>query len=82
MVVVGRANYMFAGSEAGTERAATIYSLVAGCKLDGHDPFAYFNDVLKKISTWPAGKIDELLPSNWKEPEKSIDNQLSFQNAM
>jgi hypothetical protein len=65
MVCLGRKNYMFAGSEAGAERAAIIYSLVASCKLNGHDPFAYFNDVLRKVSTHPANKIDELLPSNW-----------------
>jgi transposase len=66
MVVIGRRNYLFAGSEAGAKRAAIIYSLVASCKLNGHDPFAYFNDVLRKVSTHPADKIDELLPSNWK----------------
>jgi transposase len=66
MVVIGRKNFLFAGSEAGAERAAIIYSLVASCKLNGHDPFAYFNDVLSKINTWPADKIDDLLPSNWK----------------
>lgn len=68
MVVLGRKNYLFAGSETGAERAAIIYSLVAGCKLNGHDPFAYFNDVLRKVSTHPADRIDELLPSHWKKP--------------
>ena len=42
MVVIGRKNYMFAGSEAGAWRAAIIYSLVASCKLNGIDPFRYF----------------------------------------
>ena len=69
MVVIGRRNYMFAGSEAGAQRAAIIYSLVASCKLNGHDPFAYFDDVLRKVSTHPADKIDELLPVNWKSPK-------------
>jgi transposase len=68
MVVIGRKNYMFAGSEVGAWRAAIIYSLVASCKLNGHDPFAYFNDVLRKVSIHPAERIDELLPSNWKKP--------------
>lgn len=69
MVVIGRKNYLFAGSEAGAERAAIIYSLVASCKLNGHDPFVYFNDVLKKVTTWPASQIDELLPTQWKPPK-------------
>ncbi len=68
MVVIGRKNYMFAGSESGAWRASIIYSLVASCKLKGIDPFAYFRDVLKRISTHPARKIDELLPANWKNP--------------
>ncbi len=74
MVVIGRKNYMFAGSEAGAERAAIIYSLVASCKLNGHDPFVYFNDVLRKVSTHRADKIDELLPSNWKPPESKPED--------
>lgn len=73
MVVIGRKNYMFAGSESGAQRAAIIYSLVAGCKLNGHDPFVYFNDVLRKVSTHPAEKIDDLLPSNWHNPQKSAE---------
>jgi transposase len=74
MVVIGRKNYMFAGSEAGAWRASIIYSLVASCKLNGHDPFAYFNDVLRKVSTHPADKIDELLPSNWKKPGSDAED--------
>lgn len=69
MVVIGRKNYMFAGSEAGAWRASIIYSLVASCKLNGIDPFAYFNDVLRRVSTHPANKIDKLLPGNWKKAE-------------
>jgi transposase len=73
MVCIGRKNYLFAGSEAGARRAANIYSLVASCKLNDIDPFAYFRDVLSRISTHPMEKIDELLPSNWKLPQKEAD---------
>jgi len=73
MVVIGRRNYLFAGSEAGAKRAAIIYSLVSSCKLNGHDPFAYFSDVLSKLNTWPADRIDDLLPSNWKPPLKKAE---------
>jgi hypothetical protein len=68
MVALGRKNWLFAGSERGAKRAAVIYSLVASCKLCGHDPYAYFRDVLTKISTHPASQIDELLPSHWVKP--------------
>lgn len=65
-VVIGRKNYLFAGSAAGARRAAVIYSLVAACKFHTIDPFAYFQDVLARISTHPASRIDELLPGPWK----------------
>ena len=65
MVALGRKNWLFAGSENGAKRAAVIYSLVASCKLCGHDPYAYFRDVLTRVSTHPAHRIDELLPSQW-----------------
>ena len=74
MVVIGRKNYLFAGSEAGAQRAANIYSLVASCKLNDLDPYAYFDDVLRKVSTHPAEKIDELLPSNWTPPESKAED--------
>ncbi len=67
-VAIGRKNWMFAGSEAGAKRAAVIYSLVASCKLCSHDPYAYFRDVLTKISTYPASQIDDLLPTHWQKP--------------
>jgi hypothetical protein len=47
---------------------------VGSCKLNEIDPFAYFRDVLTRISTHPADKIDDLLPGNWKKPEKSAAN--------
>jgi transposase len=82
MVVIGRKNYLFAGSEAGAGRAAIIYSLVAGCKLNGIDPFRYFRDVLARVSTHPADKIDELLPSEWKKlntkPDEDADDDAAI----
>jgi len=73
MVVIGRKNYLFAGSEAGARRAAVIYSLVATCKLQDLDPYAYFSDVLSRISTHPAERIDELLPGQWKRQNQADD---------
>ena len=39
-VALGRKNYLFAGSDAGGERAAAIYSLIGTAKLNGLDPEA------------------------------------------
>lgn len=65
-LVTGRKNWLFAGSEAGAESAAVLYSLVVSCKLAGVDPFAYFRDVLLRIHTHPAERIGELIPRQWK----------------
>jgi transposase len=81
MVVIGRKNYLFAGSEAGAWRAAVIYSLVASCKLNDIDPFKYFRDVLTRVSTHPADRIDELLPSEWKKLNVAADADLSDDTA-
>jgi len=81
MVVIGRKNYMFAGSEAGAWRAAIIYSLVASCKLNEIDPFRYFRDILSRVSTYPADKIDELLPSEWKKLNAEADADLGDDTA-
>lgn len=49
-VAVGRKNYLFAGSDAGGERAAAIYSLIGSAKLNGLDPEAYLHFVIERIA--------------------------------
>jgi transposase len=66
-VAVGRRNWLFAGSVRGGQAAATIYSLVESCKRVGVDPIEYLADVLVRVATHPASRIEELIPANWKE---------------
>jgi hypothetical protein len=61
-VALGRKNYLFAGSDAGGERAAAIYSLLGSAKLNGIDPEAYMTAVLRRIADHPINRIGELLP--------------------
>jgi transposase len=63
-VALGRKNYLFAGSDAGGERAAAIYSLLGSAKLNGIDPEAYLTTVLRRIADHPINRIEELLPWN------------------
>jgi transposase len=65
-LVIGRKNWMFAGSEQGARNAAILVGLVVSCKLAGVDPFAYFRDVLTRVSTHPASRVHELIPREWK----------------
>jgi transposase len=64
VVALGRKNYLFAGSDAGGERAAAIYSLTRTAELNGLNPEAYLRDVLARIADHPVNRIEELLPWN------------------
>ena len=62
-VALGK-NYLFLGSDAGGERAATMYSLLSTAKLNGINPEAYLRHVLTVIADYPVNQVDELLPWN------------------
>lgn len=64
-VALGRKNWLFFAREAGGHRAATILTLVHGCKELGGDPFAYLRHVLDAVSTTPRDRIHELTPRGW-----------------
>ena len=68
---LGRSNWLFAGSLRSGQRAANVMSLIQSAKLNGHDPYAYLKDVLTKLPTHRASRINELLPHNWL-PESNL----------
>lgn len=59
---LGRKNWLFAGSLRSGKRAAAIMSLIQFARLNEHDPYAYLKDVLTRLPTQRASKIDQLLP--------------------
>jgi transposase len=63
-VALGRKNYLFAGSDVGGERAATIYSLIGTAKLNNLDPEGYLRELITRIANHPINRIEELLPWN------------------
>jgi transposase len=52
-VALGRKNYLFAGSDAGGESAASIYTLIGTAKLNDLDPELYLRQVLDRIADHP-----------------------------
>jgi transposase len=65
-VAVGRKNWLFAGSDDGGRRAATLYSLIESAKRTGVEPWAYLRELLVRIDTHSASRIAELMPCRWK----------------
>lgn len=65
-IVLGRKNWLFAGSDNGGRTGAVLASLVASCKRHGVDPFAYLKDVLTRIAATPVSQLDQFLPDRWK----------------
>lgn len=63
-VALGRKNFLFAGSDAGGDRAAAIYSLVGSAKLNDLDPEAYLRFVIERIADYRISELDNLLPWN------------------
>src|SRR5207237_9466806 len=61
-VAIRRKNYLFAGSDAGGRRAATMNSLIESAKLSGINPQHYLTDVLTRIADHPARRVADLLP--------------------
>lgn len=63
---LGRKNYLFAGSHDGAKRAAMFYSFFGTCKKNNVNPFHWLKKVLEVIPSYPANKIEDLLPQNLK----------------
>jgi transposase len=65
-IALRRANWLFAGSLRAGQRAAAIMSLIGSAKMNDLDPYVYLKDVLERLPTHPARRIEELLPHRWR----------------
>jgi transposase len=72
-IAITRKNFLFLGSEAGGERAATLYTVLESAKLNGLDPEAYLADVIDRLTRGhPINRLAELLPWNWHRPAAKL----------
>jgi transposase len=74
-IALGRKAWLFCGSDRGGQRTAAMYSLIVTAKMNGVDPQAWLADVLFRIATHPAHRLDELLPWNWTPRALAIPAQ-------
>jgi transposase len=62
-----RKNFLFAGSDAGGERAAIAYTVLGSCQLAQVNPVKYLIDVLPRLAKGiRLIDIKALLPARWK----------------
>jgi len=59
----GRKNYLFAGSDIGGRRLATLYTVVRTCQRMEIDAFAYLAWVLPRLSDLPVNRVPGVLPT-------------------
>jgi transposase len=73
-IALGRKNWLFAGSAAGAETAATLFSIASSCHRHSSDVFAYLHDILQRLAHEPNPPPEQLrawLPDRWKPPPKT-----------
>jgi hypothetical protein len=66
LIGIGRANWLFLGSDNGGQTAAVLFSFTATCKHLRIDTFAYLRDILGRLPTHPVERLEELLPHRWQ----------------
>ncbi len=75
--VIGRKNWLFAGSPRGAEASALLYSLIETAKANDLEPWAYLNHLFEQL---PTAKTDEaieaLLPHNLKMDELKVQGAI------
>ncbi len=65
-IALGRKSWLFCGSDRGGQRAAILYSLIVSAKMNDIDPQDWLAHVLARLPAYPAHRIDDLLPWNWR----------------
>ena len=66
-MVIGRKNYLFAGSADGGRAAAVFYAMIESAKRCGIDaPQIWLADVLARVNDTPEHELVDLLPDRWK----------------
>jgi transposase len=71
IMALGRKNFLFVGHDVAGDNLAALQTIVATCRLHGVNPYDYIRDVLIRVQSHPASRLDELLPFNWKASSRT-----------
>lgn len=70
-LAIGRKNWLFVGNEDGGKASAIVLSLVQTCRGLGINPREYLEDVMRRLMSHNAKKLNELLPDRWLAVRKT-----------
>jgi transposase len=74
--VVGRKNWLFAGSPDGALASATFFSLIETAKANGLEPYAYLRHIFKKLPLAQTEQdLKDLLPQNIEPDSIAVRDQ-------
>jgi hypothetical protein len=65
---------LFYGSNVGGRTGTVLSTLIASCKRQLIDPFAYLRDLFARIAAHPQNQLDELLPDRWQLAHSSAQS--------
>lgn len=75
-IAIGRRNWLFLGSDRGGRAAAVHFSLIASCRRNNVEPFAYLRDLLTRLPALGRGAsrdaLRALLPDRWQPATVSV----------
>jgi transposase len=73
--VVGRKNWLFAGSPDGARASATFFSLIETAKANGLEPYAYLRHIFEKLPLVKSDQdLQDLLPQHIDPPAIVIND--------
>jgi transposase len=74
--VVGRKNWLFAGSPDGAKASATFFSLIETAKANGLEPYAYLKHIFEKLPLAQTEQdLKDLLPQNIASDSLAFSSQ-------
>ena len=73
-LVVGRANWVFIGSDDTAPWTCTFASLMGSCYLHQLDSEGYLRDLLRVLPFWPKNRMLELSPKFWRATRALLDD--------